>query len=47
MIASGAVNVDPLVTHHFPMSEAAEAFKLVAAREGGVVKAIISIFPES
>jgi L-iditol 2-dehydrogenase len=47
MIASGAVNVDPLVTHHFPIADAAEAFKLVAARQGGVVKAIINVVPES
>lgn len=43
MISSGTVNVDQLVTHHFPISESADAFKLVAARQGGVVKAIINI----
>jgi L-iditol 2-dehydrogenase len=46
MIASGAVNVDSLVTHHFPITETAKAFGLVAARQGGVVKAIISVSPE-
>jgi len=45
MIASGTVNVDPLVTHYFPMAKSAEAFKLVAARQGGVVKAIINVVP--
>jgi len=46
MIASGAADVDPLVTHQFPIARSAEAFELVAAREGGVVKALISVFPE-
>lgn len=47
MIAGGAVNVDPLVTHYFPMAQAAEAFELVAARQGGVIKAIINVVAES
>ena len=43
LIASGRANVQPLITHHFPMEEAARAFELVSARSNGVVKAIIRI----
>jgi len=47
LIATGRVNVDPLVTHHFHMEETARAFDLVSARSDGVVKAIIRISPEN
>jgi len=43
MVASGAVNVDRLVTHHFPLAETQAAFDLVAGYRDGVVKAIIHI----
>jgi threonine dehydrogenase-like Zn-dependent dehydrogenase len=43
MIASGRVNIRPLITHHFPMDEAPRAFELVAARHDGVLKAMIHI----
>ena len=46
LIASGRVNVRPLVTHHFRFEETARAFDLVSARRDGVVKAIIRISPE-
>jgi L-iditol 2-dehydrogenase len=46
LIASGRVDVRPLVTHHFRMEDTARAFELVSARSGGVVKAIIRISPE-
>jgi len=46
MIASGTVQVDPLVTHHFPVCETAKAFELVAARRDGVVKAVIHVASE-
>jgi L-iditol 2-dehydrogenase len=46
LIASGRVDVRPLVTHHFRMEETARAFDLVSARSDGVVKAIIRISPE-
>ena len=46
LIASGRVNVAPLVTHHFRLEETARAFELVSARSDGVVKAIIRISPE-
>jgi L-iditol 2-dehydrogenase len=43
MIASEAVNVDPLVTHQFSLSQSKEAFDLVDGYHDGVVKAIIHI----
>jgi len=46
LIASGRVDVRPLVTHHFRFEETARAFELVSARTDGVVKAIIRISPE-
>jgi threonine dehydrogenase-like Zn-dependent dehydrogenase len=47
LIASGRVDVNPLVTHRFPMEETTHAFDLVSARSDGVVKAIIRISPEN
>jgi L-iditol 2-dehydrogenase len=46
LIASGRIDVRPLVTHHFRLEETARAFELVSARTDGVVKAIIRISPE-
>ena len=47
LIASGRVNVRPLITHRFPMEDAARAFELVSSRSDGVVKAIIRVSPYS
>jgi L-iditol 2-dehydrogenase len=43
LIASGRVNVGPLVTHHFTLEETGRAFEVVSSRSDGVVKAIIRI----
>jgi len=43
LITSGMINVDQLVTHHFPLAEAQRAFDLVAGYRDGVVKAIIHV----
>ncbi len=43
LIANGVANVDPLVTHHFPLSEADAAHDLVARYADGVIKAMIHI----
>jgi threonine dehydrogenase-like Zn-dependent dehydrogenase len=40
-IATGQVNVDPQVTHHFPLAETREAFELVADYRDGVIKACL------
>jgi len=46
LIASGRVNVGPLITHHFRLEDTARAFELVSSRTNGVVKAIIRVSPE-
>jgi L-iditol 2-dehydrogenase len=43
LISSGAVNVDPLVTHRFPLAEAKTALDLVANYGDGVMKAMIEV----
>jgi len=43
MIASGAVNVDPLVTHRFALADSQRAFGLVESYGDGVVKAMIDV----
>jgi L-iditol 2-dehydrogenase len=47
LIARGAVDVDQLVTHHFPLAETQAAFDLVAGYHDGVVKALIHVSPLS
>ena len=41
MIASGAADVDPLITHRFSLERAGDAFELVSRYGDGVVKAVI------
>ena len=41
MIASGAVKVNPMITHRFPFEKTREAFDLVADYRDGVMKAMI------
>lgn len=43
LVASGKVNVAPLMTHHFSLQESQAAFDLVAGYRDGVVKALIHI----
>jgi L-iditol 2-dehydrogenase len=43
MVASGKVNIDPLMSHRFPMAETQAAFDLVAGYRDGVIKALIQI----
>ncbi len=40
-ISDGAMNVAPLVTHHFQFNEVEDAFRLVDAYEDGVIKAMV------
>jgi L-iditol 2-dehydrogenase len=47
LISSGKVNVNPLVTHHFPLKETKAAFDLVTAYGDGVVKAMIHVSPQT
>jgi len=41
MIATGEINVDAMVTHHFGFGQTKEAFDLVTAYSDGVMKAMI------
>lgn len=41
LVARGSINIDPLITHHFPFDEAKAALDLVAAYRDGVIKALI------
>ena len=43
LIKSGQVNVDFMVTHHFPLEQTKKAFDLVAGYCDGVIKAMISL----
>jgi len=43
LVASGAVALDALVTHHFPLAQTQQAFATVAAYADGVVKAVIEM----
>ena len=40
LVSSGRVDVKPLVTHHFPLEEAADALTL-SGRVGDSVKAVV------
>lgn len=41
LIASEAVDVMPLVTHHFPVDEIKDAFEMVAGYKDGIIKGMI------
>jgi L-iditol 2-dehydrogenase len=43
IIGSGAVNLDDLVTHHFPLDRINQAFDLVADYHDGVMKAMVML----
>ncbi len=43
LVASGAINLDPLVTHHFSLDESQKAFDMVADYRDGVIKAMIDV----
>jgi len=42
MVACGAVNVKPLVTHHFKLEQSLEAFEVARTGAGGAVKVMIT-----
>lgn len=43
MIASGEIDVAPLITHRFPFAQVLEAYELQAARDEGAIKIIIEM----
>ena len=47
MVASGKVDVDFMITHHFPLERTKDAFELVAGYRDGVIKAMINVSDSS
>lgn len=45
LVASGKVNVKPLVTHHFDITETLDAFKTSRYALGGAIKVMIHVQP--
>lgn len=43
LVSSGRINIDPLITHHFPLRETAAAFEMVSGYRDGVIKAMIHV----
>lgn len=43
LLDTGAINIAPIVTHQYPLEQISDAFSLAAAREQGIVKAILTI----
>jgi L-iditol 2-dehydrogenase len=43
LLATGAINLDMLITHHFTLDRISEAFDLVADYRDGVMKAMITL----
>jgi len=43
LVSKGDINLDQIVTHHFPLAETKQAFDLVADYRDGVVKAIVHV----
>lgn len=41
LVSKGMVDVDSIITHHFPLTQAPEAFELVRQYQDGVIKAVI------
>ena len=42
MVASGRVNVKPLITHRFKLEESVAAFETAKTGAGGAIKVMIS-----
>jgi len=41
LVRRGMINVGALITHHFPLEQADQAFRLVEGYQDGVVKAAV------
>lgn len=42
LLASGRINLNPLITHHFRIENSEEAFKLAASKVGNPIKIMIN-----
>ncbi|MGQ9882327.1 MAG: bi-domain-containing oxidoreductase [Armatimonadota bacterium] len=45
LLAEGKVQVEPLITHHFPIDRAAEAYQMLASSQGGQVLGALIEYP--
>lgn len=43
LVASGAINVKPLITHHFPLGEVGRAFEVARSGSGGAIKVMVEL----
>jgi L-iditol 2-dehydrogenase len=43
LVASGQVNIDPMMTHHFSLDQCKDALDLVEGYRDGVIKAMVHI----
>ena len=43
MVASGRVNVKPLITHNYKLEETVDAFERARTGEGGAIKVMIHV----
>jgi L-iditol 2-dehydrogenase len=43
LVSSGRINVDPLITHQFPLQDTGAAFEIVSSYRDGVIKAMIYV----
>jgi threonine dehydrogenase-like Zn-dependent dehydrogenase len=41
MVAGGAFSTKPIITHRFPLSQAADAFHAASDRSSGAIKVVI------
>ena len=39
---SGRIDLDPMVTHRFPLDDAADAFEVASSKSGGAIKVVLT-----
>ena len=42
LVRSGRIDLDPMVTHRFPLDDVAEAFETAASKAGGAIKVVVT-----
>lgn len=43
LVASGKIDVKPIVTHHYPLSEVLEAFETAKTARDGAIKVAVTL----
>jgi len=43
LVSSGRINVKPLITHRFPLSEVVRAFEQTRTGADGAIKAVVTL----